>query len=351
MIGIIYCNELNMCPYIQKYIDLLEQHKVAYKVLLWNRTGEVKQYPSNYIVYNKRSELYIPKWKKIRAFAGYTWFLYTEIRKQKFDKLIMLTTLPAVICSPLLLGRYRARYIYDFRDMSFERFILFRKLVEKLIRQSFFTCISSPGYKTVIKGRMIYSHNFRDADLEQKAVSVKPVGDKIRLLHIGIARGEEYNMRLADLFGDDDRFEVVIAGTGNDTPDFIRYVSKYKNISVTGTYNNNEKRVFIENCDALLYYYPCSFNNNRALANKYYDGMIYMKPLIGNCHTYSGKRVQKKGLGISVDINDDNVPKKIHTFLRNLDVDQYKRNVEKELKLVVNEDQKYKSRIYDFISF
>ena len=76
-----------------------------------------------------------------------------------------------------------------------------------------------------------------------------------------------------------------------------------------------------------------------------------MKPLIGNCHTYSGKRVQKKGMNFFRNIIVINVYRNSQTFLRNLDVDQYKRNVEKELKLVVNEDQKYKSRIYDFISF
>lgn len=349
MVGIIYCNEVNICPYIQKYIDSLDAHGTNYKVLLWNRTGKVTQYPDNYIVYRKKSDLYIPKWKKIGAFAGYARFLYKQLRKQKFDKLIMLTTLPAVICSPLLLRKYRKHYIFDFRDMSFEYVHLYKKLVEKLIDQSYFTCVSSPGYKTVIEGETIYSHNFRNEDLNHRAMEMNPIGRKIRLLYIGIARGDEYNKRLASLFGNDERFEVTIAGTGNDTPEFAEYASQFNNIKVAGTYDSKEKETYINNCDALLYYYPCSFNNNRALANKYYDGMIYMKPLIGNINTYSGKRVKERGLGISIDVEDDSGAEKVYEYLQTLDVEKYKDNVEKELSTVIYEDKKYRSMIDEFV--
>jgi len=225
---------------MQKYIDSLEKNCVKYKVLLWNRTGERKQYPLHYIVYNRELDLYVPKWKKIPAFVGFSKFLYKELLNQRFDRLIMLTTLPTVISAPLLLAKYKKKYIYDFRDMSFEKCIPFRILVDKLVKHSYFTSVSSPGYMTVIKGDTIISHNFRYSDLDNGLNKMKPFKEKITLLHIGITRGEEYNKRLADIFGNDNRFEVKIIGTGNDTKPFVEYIKKFRNITVKGTYNNEE---------------------------------------------------------------------------------------------------------------
>ncbi len=349
MVGIVYCNELNMCPYIDKYIEALERNNEDYKVILWNRSGDGKTYPSNYIVYRKKSELYISKWKKIGAFMGYYEFLHREITGNSFDKLIMLTSLPTILCYGILKRKYKNKYIYDFRDMSFERIPLYRKMVEDLIKNSYFTSLSSPGYKTVIKGKTIPSHNFRYSDLENEVKEVKPIRSKIVLLHIGIARGEEYNRRLVDIFGNDQRFEIYIVGTGNDTSKFVEYASQFDNIHVKGTYNNTMKMNYIQRCDALLYYYPCNFNNNRALANKYYDGLIYKKPLIGNINTYSGKRIIKKGLGISVDINDSGIADRIFDYLSNLEPDSFISKANNELELVVNEDKEYTKSIEKFV--
>lgn len=349
MIGIIYCNDLNMCPYIDKYIDSLEKEKLEYKVLLWSRDGDSTNYSDKCIVYFHKSELYIPKWKKIPAYLGYAFFLYREIQRNKFDKLIMLTSLPAVICFLKLIWNYRCKYIYDFRDLSFEKNILYRKVVERLIKQSFFTCISSPGFRNILNGNTVIAHNFRNADLKNRVISMKPIGKKIVLLHIGISRGEHYNKRLADIFGNDERFEVNIIGTGNDTYSFLEYTKRFKNIYVKGTYNNQEKRQYIMQCDALLYYYPCSFNNDRALANKYYDGIIYKKPLIGNKETYSGKRLESRGLGISVNIDEDRVQDKIYQYLQELDAYKYENCVEIELKKIIAEDFSYREKIDEFI--
>jgi len=99
----------------------------------------------------------------------------------------------------------------------------------------------------------------------------------------------------------------------------------------------------------LLYYYPCSFNNNRALANKYYDGMIFKKPLIGNKNTYSGKRIMKAGLGISVDIDNNDVTNQIYKNMNRIRIDEYEKLVQKELDKVIKEDQKYVKAIDSFV--
>lgn len=350
MIGIVFINELNGCPFIDKYFMMCERHKIEYEVILWNRTGIEREYPDNYRVYTEKSDVNVSKFKKLGAFFRYGKFVNKVIEERKYEKLIMLTTLSAMIAYRLLIRKYQKKFIYDFRDLSYENIGVYRRLVNKLIEKSYFTCISSPGFKDVLADtEYVMAHNFRYADIKKSNLYESSIGKKIVLLHIGITRGEEYNKRLADIFGNDERFEVYIVGSGNDTESFVKYVSQFNNIYVQGTYNNEEKSKFIQKADMLLYYYPCDFNCNRALANKYYDGLLYKKPLLGNIGTYSGKRLQERGLGISLDLSDEGFLEKVYNYCCAFDKTVFEEAVQKELNEVLEEDAYYLEKIKEFI--
>jgi len=195
----------------------------------------------------------------------------------------------------------------------------------------------------------VMAHNFRYSDMDKKIEKMEINRDVINLLHIGITRGESYNKKLADIFGNDKRFEVNIVGSGNDTETFKDYTKNLSNVNVVGTYNNEEKNKYISNATMLLYYYPCDFNCNRALANKYYDGIIYKKPLIGNINTYSGKRLSDKGLGISLDIDDENFADKLYEYISNLNSSEYINSANSEMKNILEEDSVYLDKIAVFL--
>ena len=350
MIGIIFCNDLNTCPYIDKYFQVLDAKGVDYEVVIWNRDGKNVSFPENFVVFDERSDIHVARWKKVGAFFRFRKFLIKTIKERKYDKLIMLTTIPAVLCSSLLLGEYKGRYIFDFRDLSYERFGFYRKEVKKIAENASFTCISSPAFAEAIGiESYVMAHNFRYSDIEKEADAPVLDGDVIELLHIGITRGEDYNKRLADIFGNDSRFRVNIIGSGNDTPTFLEYVKDINNFTVMGRYNNEDKKKYIDSASMLLYYYPCDFNCNRALANKYYDGMIYKKPLIGNINTYSGKRLCKMGLGISLSLDDEHFADKIYDYVRSLDIKAYLAAVDTEKNAVLAEDKIYLDRIASFL--
>lgn len=350
MIGIVFINELNGCPYIDKYLKLCEENKAEYEIILWNRTGEQKGYPANYLVYTEKSDVNVARWKKMGAFRRYGKFVNKVIEERNYDKLIILTTLSALLIFRKLTRRYQGNYIFDFRDLSYEQIKLYRRAVNKIIEKSYFTCISSPGFRDVLMDAdYIMAHNFRYNDINHSVTSEKKGGVRITLLHIGITRGEEYNKRLADVFGNDDRFEVFIVGRGNDTESFVKYASRFENIHVQGTYDNEEKYKYIGEADMLLYYYPCDFNCNRALANKYYDSLIYGKPLLGNIGTYSGKRLQEKGLGISLDLDDDRFVEKVYDYYTRFDRQAFEEAREKEMKKILEEDKYYLDKIREFI--
>ncbi len=350
MVGIVFCNDLNTCPYIDKYLSVLEKCGTEYEIIIWNRRGDGREFPANYRVYNEASDIHTARWKKLGAFVRFRKFLNRTIKERKYDKLIMLTTLPAVLCSGLLLKEYKGKYIFDFRDLSYERFGFYKNKVKRIIENSSFTCISSPSFAEALDNpEYVMAHNFRYSDLDNINENMNEIGDRINLLHIGITRGEEYNRRLADIFGKDDRFTVNIVGSGNDTESFLEYTKELDSINVVGTYNNETKAGYISDATMLLYYYPCDFNCNRALANKYYDGIIYKKPLIGNINTYSGCCLQEKGLGISLDIDDPKFADKVYEYVKGINKAEYVAAANAELASILDEDKKYLAAIEDFL--
>lgn len=350
-IGIVFCNELNVCPYVDKYISILNEKNIEYDYILWNRSNIKKDYPENYLVYSEHSELHVQKYKKIGAFFRFAKYANKVIIDNNYDKLIILTSLPAVFCYKLLVGKYKGKYIFDFRDLSFEKNLIFRYMLKQIIYNSYFTCISSPGFEEVLpKYDYTTSHNFQYKHLMSNKVESFNKNSIIRLLHIGIARGEEYNKKLADIFGNDSRFIVNIVGNGNDTESFKKYILKYKNINVHGTYDNVDKEKYINDADVLLYYYPCGFNNNRALANKYYDGIIFKKPLVGNSNTYSGKRLMSKNLGISLELDDGQFANKLYSYYSTLDFNEFYYCANIELNNILEEDRIYCKKIEEFLN-
>jgi hypothetical protein len=350
-IGIIFSNELNVCPYVEKYTRILEEENVEYDYILWNRSDIKKNYPKNYLVYSEHSELYVKKYKKIGAFVRYAKYLNKLIQNNSYDKLIVLTSITAIMSFKFLIKKYKNKYIFDFRDLSFEQNYFFRYMLKKIIYNSYFTCISSPGFKEVLpENNYVIAHNFQYKHLNNNNLDYHKKNPVIKLLHIGITRGETYNKRLVDIFGNDNRFVVNIVGNGNDTESFKEYIKNFNNINVQGTYNNDDKEKYISEADMLLYYYPCGFNNNRALANKYYDGIIFKKPLVGNINTYSGRRIVSKNLGISLDLDDKQFANKLYNYYFDLNYDTYYNCAKKELDNVVEEDILYLEKIREFLS-
>lgn len=349
-IGIVFCGDIDRCPYLSKYVSVLEEKSIAYDVISWDREGRNIGYPSNYLFYQERNNPDQPKRKKLWGFLRFGRFLNRTIKENHYDKLIMLTTLPAILTYGLLKRRYRNSYIFDFRDLGLEKNKIFLHFVKSVCDNSYFTCISSPGFEEILGNKQfIMAHNFRYADLKNKVTSTNENPTIINLLHIGMSRGEEYNKALVRIFGNDDRFVVNIVGVGNDTPEFLEYSKSFPNIRVVGAYQNSDKLKYIEDSTMLLYYYPCDFNCDRALANKYYDGIIYKKPMIGNIDTYSGKRIVEKGLGISLQLDDSRFADKIYEYITSLNYEQYNTMAEQELEQVLCDDVLYLSKIEDFL--
>lgn len=352
MIGIIHVGNVLKEPYFEKYKNILEENKKEYEIIMWDKCkdGDTSALPDN--VYNfDLVDSNRGKIVKFINFMKYSRFVKRILKKRKYDKLIILTTLAAFMCKKELKGKYKGKYVYDFRDLSLERVGWFRKRVARIVKNSAFTCVSSDGFtKYLPSHNYVKAHNFRYSDLSQTKEKINYQKDKlIDLTYIGTSRGYEYNARLIEIFGSDPRFSLKIIGRFCDSPKVLELASLHKNVEVRGRYELSEKHEILSDMDILVNMNIESFNGLQAMANKYYDGIILKKPQLANINTFAGKQIEERGLGISLSFDDEHFADKVYQYWQNLNEEEFNEKAKKELELVLQEDKIYLSKIREFI--
>lgn len=311
MVGIIYISDLRGCPFIQRYIDVLDEKNEDYKILIWNRESKVTgiNRSNKLIEFSFYQDTRNSKFVKINGFLRYSKFLHHEIKNNRFDKLIVLCTLTGVLIADLLLGEYRYKYIFDIRDASYENFPLFKKIERGLIDNSYFTTISSDGFLDILpeSNKYVFCPNLRSEDIynaekDESSFLKKKKGEKLNFVYIGAVRQYDNIKRIVDAFAGDERFEVYFHGAGDEGyHDMVEYVEgkKYTNIHFTGRYSNDQKMALLKKADILNNFYASTYDMRYANTNKYLDAMIYHIPLVSNLETHDGIRSVEEQIGIS----------------------------------------------------
>ena len=352
MVGIIFINELKYSPYLSKYTDTLDQLNMEYEIIFWNRNPENDRliYPSNQIVFRLKSREDRHPIIKFFDFFRFGNFVKKKIKERKYDKIVVLSSLAGIFLYRTLMTKYWEKYIFDYRDASYEYFRFYLKMIKKLVACSYFTCISSKGFLDILPSsdKYVFAHNFKYSDLKHKLEkSVMTPHEKIHLSYIGLLR-ETYLYRLIDVISQDNRFMLYFHGGGEFLNGAMKHAAGTKNVAFTGEYTGDEKIKYALEADIFCYNYESSFINDRALANKYYDALIFKKPLLGNSRTYSGQLIERNGLGISLELDDPEYTNKLYGYYVNLDRDIFDANAERELERVLCEDATYMLKIEEF---
>jgi len=350
MIGIVCFNSLRYAQYLFKYTIIFDRLKIPYEVLFWNREGENNDIPSNWIAFNETVNTFIPFYKKIFKFVKFNFFLRKEIKKRKYDRLIILTTPTAISLFTLLLTKFSKRYIYDYRDITYENNPLYKFLVKKLISKASFTTISSEGFKRVIGASKNYvtAHNTRD--FNQVSNNTKRcINRPIKVAYWGMVRQPGFNCRICDLFERDSRFLLVYHGAGYHQ-ELINYCKQknYSRISFTGAYSLNELDVFAQNTDIILNAYENDEIQKLAVTVKFYDSIKYKIPMIVTAGSYMSDIVDEHDLGFSIDWGDDNCLDKLYQLIEKFNWESYFQNVVKYASKIYEDDFLFEQKILKF---
>lgn len=357
MTGIIFLLDLDFAPFVKRYCNILDKIDEKYEIVTWNRMSSKKY--KNVISFDKKAELGDSKIKKIFDFFAYSKFLNKVLSEKSYDRVIVLTTLTGFLCFKSIVFKYRNKYIFDIRDYTYEKYFLFRCIEKAIIRNSYFTVISSKGFEQFIPNyeKYIICHNFLPEEIERAEINGnnKPYfssKDKIIISFIGAVRHLELNKKMLDIFGDDSRFELRFHGYGVSYDALKNYVEekKYSNVMLTGKYDRSDKDALMKGVSLINGYYDeYNIANKTAVSNKYYDTLIYKIPFWGNPRCFIGEDANQKGIGIA-EYLDDSIKDKIYTTLKNFDYDTFSKCCEEELRIVLKEDREFVKKVEKFIN-
>lgn len=313
---IIGFTKLAYMPYMNFYLEALQDSDAEIHILCWNRDEEPDITPSNKSIiiheFKKNQPDEIAKITKIRSFLRYRKYTLSIINAIQFDKIIILHTLPAVLINDIILKKYRNKFILDYRDYTYEGFAPFRRIIEKLTEASYATFVSSDSFREVLPGleKVYTTHNLLIDSLNHRDIrsSQKRNHHPIRLSFWGFIRHESINKQIIKQLGNDDRFELHYYGREQQTAVNLKeYVSQnnIKNVFFHGVYQPEERYDFASQTDIIHNIYENDAGTKRAMGNKYYDGIVFRIPQICNPGSYMGERVIKENTGTIIDPYDE----------------------------------------------
>lgn len=343
MVGIILYGAFKLAPYTKKYTDILDSLGIKYDLIGWRREEE-PSYADNVYMYNGRTaKRFSSVLGKIIPSIGYRRFVKRLVKKKKYDMLIIFTTQTAVVLADLLLFKYRKKYIFDYRDKSYEYIKPYSALINGIIKASAETVVSSqwfPQYLTD-KKNYVLTHNFRPEALVHRKSVCKKSGGTVTVGYVGILRSYEYHTGLIDCFAGDSRFEFHIYGCGDDVARLFEYAKKFSNIFIHGAYTEEDKYGIIDTFDIMCYNYPYSYVNDGAVANKYYDALIMKKPMFVNAETALGSFICENGIGVGVPDHGCGTADTVYNWYKSLDPDAFAKTCDRLLDEYIAQDENF----------
>lgn len=320
-IGLLLPANLYFCPYANIYIKILEEKKFDYEIVCWDKTGTEEKVDW---VYRRKIAGSSSILKKLYAYYLYTRYLKKCIKKRKYDKLIVFGPQIGIFCRSFLAKYYHKSFVLDYRDLSIEQKC--KKEYVELLKISALNVVSSLGFLKCLPDGFDYvlSHNMNE-EIANEMINRRFDDailnfNKIVILTIGAIRDCEQNIELLDALADNEKFDIRFVGKS----DFSEIISDYakekkiSNVSFVGFYKKEEECKYVEQCTFMNIYYPRKLSHDTALSNRFYNALLYFKPMIVTKNTIQGDLVEKYNLGIAIE-NCTNLSSMIEEYLRNFD--------------------------------
>jgi glycosyltransferase involved in cell wall biosynthesis len=314
-IGILGFGEFTYLPFLRAYAAVLDEEGVPYDILYWNREHLREGCPyrcRRLYRYTRFSPGRRPVAAKLVDFLGYRRWAQRLLRENGYDRLIVLTTMPAVLLAGTLARRFPTGYIFDVRDYAYEHFAPFLARERMVVRHAALCVTSSPGFRAWLPAAdWRISHNVDGVALRRwlrsdqrppASVFARPV----RVLRfVGRLRSTTGTRAVVDQLGADPRYAVHFHGDSVLPWDPAAYARRRGAAAVRfhGRFRPDERAAFYEDCDLVLGFYDTPLPGERTLlSNKLYESAMALRPILVTPRTYLAEIVARYGLGLAVDL-------------------------------------------------
>lgn len=354
-ICIITYDEYINIPYIQKYENIMEKYNIDYDIILWDRRNLLSCNPimnNNYFIFKSK----VKKSKISKIIPFYKWKLFTLniLKTNKYDKIIILTTLPAILINKYLVKKYTNKFLLDIRDFTYENFKLYKKNVDKLVEKSALTFISSEGFRDWLKisSKINLTHNISNIDKEKDISFIDLNTTEIIIGFVGGIRYYVENCKIINTFKNVPSIKLVYIGKTHEGIKLEKYCldNKINNVIFKPAFQNNEKPAIYESIDIINSVYG-SKNQivKTALPNKLYDCIVFKKPIMVSDNTYLSEIVKKYHLGFCIDVDNDNIYQKLLNYIEDFNYKLFLKGCSDFKDKVLKEEKQAEVKLKEFL--
>jgi len=348
-IGVVTPNNLWISPYVKIYTSLLDEIKAEYEIISWNREGRKEEG----IQFNYR-----PKSRKPLAllwpYYKFASFVKKTVKEKKYDRLIVFTPQSALFLSGFLKKHYCGKYIFDYRDLSLEQKSYFKKPFLTVLQNSAVNVISSPGFKKYLPQGFDYiiSHNF-NVDIVKQALASEPKlvkKDNLSVLTIGAIR-KDMNSEVIDALGNVNGVSLSFVGKGPASQSLEDYARDkgLKNVTFKGYYQKEEEADIINGCNFINIFYPQVPSHTTAVSNRFYNSLIYKRPMLVTKNSTQGDYAEKYNVGLAIE-NCSNLSDAMNEYLRNLDYPTYCSRCNELLREMLSDYYRWRDIVSNFVT-
>ena len=338
-------------PYVRIYTRILDEQNVDYSIISWNREGDDKPEGFQYNVLSARGHG-SAGWK---AYKGYIRYIKKTIKEQRFERIIVFGPQMTCMLSVYLLLHFRGRYMIDYRDLSIEQKVGFKQLFAVMIKFSQANVISSPGFKCCLpKMNYFLSHNF-DVNAAREAIAAPVDGNfgitnDVEVLTIGAIRDLSSNMEVVKALANKDGVRLNFVGKGGAADTIAKYCKEngLENVSFTGFYQKNEEAGYVKKATFLNIYYPRKITHDTALSNRFYNSLIFRRPMIVTKNTTQGDYVEGNRLGVAL-VDCNNLYNALRDFIQTENYAQYVVRCNNLLKSFLKDQELFENAVKEFV--
>ena len=306
-IGLLLPLNISFAPYLRIYTNILDKlDGLEYDIIYPEKKGLHEPAKHHFDV---RTEDRVSNLKKVMYYWRYSRWLVRVLKQEKYDKLIVFGQQVAVFAYRYLSKEYKGRFIMDYRDLGLDQ--KFKGIFRKILDSCAHIVISSPGFKKYLPEgeNYILSHNFdinilRDAlkDLRIEPYGLSENDGKLEVLTIGSIRDYVQNSAVIEALGNKARFHMTFAGRGYAAADLEKFAEEHRveNIVFTGYYEKDMEPDIIKRSTFLNIFYPRRPTHETAISNRFYNSLIFRKPMITTVGTIQGDYTEKYNLGLAI---------------------------------------------------
>lgn len=340
-------------PYVRIYTRILDKTNTDYSIISWNREGDDKPEGFQYNVPCRNGN----DSAGLISYLGYIRFIKKTVRKEGFDRIIVFGPQLTCLLSMFLLCHYKGRYMIDYRDLSIEQKFGFKQLFSLMLKCSCVNVISSPGFKKCLpEGSYYLSHNFDenvvretlDSNVTESGFNID---GGIDVLTIGGIRDYSSNIEVVKALANQEGFSARFVGKGSVSTLLEGYCKQnnVKNVSFKGFYPKPEEAEYVRSCTFMNIFYPRIVTHDTALSNRFYNSLIYRKPMIVTQNTCQGDYAEKYHVGVAID-KCSNLTEKLRWFLRQ-DYVEYCKQCDILLRRFMEDQERFVNAVIGFVSY